>query len=93
MGDLGIQMASLRGFSDGKINAALAASSRADTKYIAADLAKLILECGFGIREEVRLGGLTIRDLEIGGTEADVGKLHFHDCFFLASGSRFKCGW
>ena len=82
MGDLGIQMASLRGFSDGKINAALAASSRADTKYIAADLAKLILECGFGIREEVRLGGLTIRDLEIGGTEADVGKLHFHDCFF-----------
>lgn len=82
IGELGIEVTSLRQFSEGKVNAALKAALRGDLKYTATDLVKLQLECGHRIREDCRVDGVTIPDLELGTTGADLSRLSFVDCFF-----------
>lgn len=85
-GGLGISIASLkagaRQFSEGKINAALGATQRTGSHYMASDIVRLLMECGFGIREQIRLHDLLIPELELGSTNADLSPLHFQECFF-----------
>jgi len=85
-GGLAISVASLkadtRQFSEGKINAALGATGRTGSQYLAADLARLLMERGFGIREQIRLHDLLIPDLELGPGAGDLSSLEFYECFF-----------
>jgi len=85
-GGLAISVASLkadaRRFSEGKINAALGATQRTGSQYMAADLARLLLERGFGLREQIRLHDLLIPELELGVGGGDLSSLEFHECFF-----------
>jgi hypothetical protein len=85
-GPLTISVASLkaraRGFSEGKINAALGEAGRTGVQYLAADLVRLLMERGFALREPIRLHGLLIPDLEIGPRGGDFSSLEFCECFF-----------
>ncbi len=85
-GELAISVASLkadaRGFSEGKINAALGAAKRAGAEYLASDLARLMLDRGFGVREPIRLHDLLISELQLGPGGGDVSSLEFHECLF-----------
>lgn len=85
-GELAISVASLsataRRFSEGKINAAVGATQRTGSQYLAADLARLLMARGFSIREQIRLHDVLIPELEVGPAGADFSALEFHGCFF-----------
>ncbi len=85
-GELAISVAALkagaRRFSEGKINAALGATQRTGSQYLAADLARLLMELAFNVREQIRLHDLLIPELELGSARADFSSLEFHECFF-----------
>jgi hypothetical protein len=85
-GELAVSVTSLKAgthrMTEGKINAALQATRRTGSQYLASDLARLLMEHGFNIREQVRLNDLLITELELGLAEADFSSLEFHDCFF-----------
>jgi hypothetical protein len=85
-GELAVSVASLkagaRHFSEGKINTALRATQRTGSQYLAADLARLLMELGFNIREQMRIHDIIIAELELGLAEADYSLLEFHECFF-----------
>ena len=97
---LGIEVAAYRvaqsAFSAGKINAAIAQARQFESAYLEADLIRLTLESGFGVRDHVRIDGLVIPLIELGITTEDSSKVEFKDCFFsrveidsAADGSKF----
>lgn len=85
-GHLGIELASYKveknGFTENKINAALTEAQRNNMSYIALDVARLLLEMGFAINQEVTLDGLLIPEFELDATIESVSKLHFRNCYF-----------
>ena len=87
IGTLGIEVASwkveTKGYSERKVNTALNSARDASAKYLAADIARMILELGFSIQEKTNLDGLLIPHLELGASNADLSRLQFHDCFFM----------
>ena len=85
IGNLGIAVTSLKSvkiLSEGKINAALGVARNNNSHYMAVDLARLLLEGGFTLREDLTLYGLLIPELEIDSANMDLSRLRFQDCFF-----------
>ena len=86
IGRLGIEVAAgtarAKKFSEGKINAALMAALQRDAVYLSADICRLLLELGCGVREELTLKGILIPYLDLGASSASLSKLHFQDCWF-----------
>ena len=86
IGVLGVEvagyLATQRGFSAGKMNAAVAQARRFGNGYLLADLIRMILESGFRVHEPVTVDGPLIPFLELGTTAADLSMVKFKDCFF-----------
>ena len=83
---LGIEVAAYiiaqRGFKAGKMNAAVGQARRSGSAYLVADLIRLTLESGFGVREHVTIDGLWIPLIELGTSTADSSMIEFKNCFF-----------
>ena len=72
-----------RGFFEGNLNAALIAAQKAESHYMAADIARLILEGGFNVQHDIVVEGVVIPELELGEGDAGLGRIQFHNCFFV----------
>ena len=87
IGTLGLEVASWKieskRYSEGKVNTALNSAHGCNAKYMVADIARMISELGFNIKEQVRLDGILIPHFELSASGADLSKLHFRDCFFV----------
>ena len=86
VGSLGIAVAYRKvdstAISDGKLNTALERAQRGNYPYLVADIARVIINAGFGIRKELIVSDVVIAELELGRPEGDVSRLQFSDCLF-----------
>ena len=86
IGSLGLKIASYKvrkkGLSEGQINAALEQAHRRNSKHVAADIVRLLLEVGFDLQHQITLYGLLIPELELDIATTDLSKLEFQSCFF-----------
>ena len=86
MGGLGVAIANRklekRGLSEGKINTAMELAQRQNCPYLVADLARVILLGGLGVRTKSVITGVVIQELELGSPTGDMSGLEFSDCFF-----------
>ena len=85
-GTLGIAIAhrklEMGGISEGKLNTAMEQAQHQNCVYLVADVARLIIGAGFGVRRDIVISGVVIPELELGSPRGNDSLLQFSDCLF-----------
>ena len=71
-----------RRFTAGKVNAALVRARDIGANYMAADVARVMVDCGYNVEEEIILSDVLIPFLELRGGVGNQSNLKFKDCLF-----------
>ena len=86
LGDLGTKVAVKRardmGVAAGKVNAAIRRARELHPQYLAADVMRVGIECGYRIEDPLHVQGLLIPCLDLSRDCGDARKIKFVDCFF-----------
>lgn len=89
-GSLGVAVAarrvSFRHFSAGKVNAAIRRARDLSPGNLAADLARVALECGHALEDPLHIRGVYIPELEFSARTGNASRLEFQECFFSKIG-------
>jgi hypothetical protein len=71
-----------RGYTSGKLNAALAQALNKSQDYVVADIVRLMMEGGYDVAERIDIRGVYISELELSERIGNVSQVTFKDCFF-----------
>ena len=86
VGNLGIEVTAHRvtdmGYSEGQLHAAVTRAKRSGDEYLASDVARLIVECGFDIRENITITGVMLPGIDLDTTKSDMSRMDLRDCYF-----------
>ena len=86
IGELGIEVASwkttLRGFNEGKMNAALSVAQDAGANYLVIDLIRLLMHSDWAIQRSVIIDSCALQEFELSDTDTDLSVVQFSNSFF-----------
>lgn len=86
VGGLGIEVAAYRvtkmSYDSGKLLAAARRAHRLSAVYLASDIVRLVVECGFDVHDSFAITGVMLPDMELDTRKSDMSKIDFRDCYF-----------
>lgn len=86
VGELGVEVAlwktSMRGFNEGKLNAALSVAQDVGAKYLQVDIIRLLMQNDWAIHVSVSVDSCTLQEFELSDTNTDLSAVHFSNSYF-----------